>query len=62
MGRMKELDMIEPRPEPIENDEHECDDAGEPDIQICRDCKDHASFCSDCGLSGCCGANPYELD
>lgn len=42
--------------------DHECDEDGETEMSICRGCHDHASFCSICMLSGCCGAVPYELD
>jgi hypothetical protein len=37
-------------------DEHECDSHAEMDDDICRDCLEHAGFCSECGLSDCCGA------
>ncbi len=38
----------------IEEDDHECDEDGEPDIDICRSCGEHAGFCSECGASSCC--------
>lgn len=50
------------RPEPVDRDEHECNEAGSPDIDLCSDCKEHASFCSECGLSSCCGAGEYACD
>lgn len=39
----------------LPDDEHECDEDGEPDSDICPRCKEHAGFCSVCGVSGCCG-------
>ncbi len=40
----------------VETDDHECDEDGEiHEYDLCRSCKDHAGFCSVCGLSGCCG-------
>ncbi len=36
--------------------EHECDEDHEPDVDICASCKEHASFCSKCNESNCCGA------
>ena len=47
----------------VEDDtEHECDTDGSVDVDLCTDCKDHASFCSVCGLSSCCGAGAYDTD
>ncbi len=40
----------------------ECDTDGSVDIDLCTDCKDHASFCSVCGLSACCGAGQVNTD
>lgn len=44
------------------SEEHECDDERSPDVDICADCREHASFCSICETSGCCGAWAYFLD
>lgn len=33
----------------------------QPDIDICRECGEHAEFGDD-GLSNCCGARPYDAD
>lgn len=41
--------------------EHECDEDGTPDCDICSDCREHAGFCSVCDTSSCCGAGPYEV-
>jgi hypothetical protein len=35
--------------------EHECDEKGQEDIDLCRECGEHASFCSVCSGSNCCG-------
>jgi hypothetical protein len=51
----------ENKPEPAEL-EHACDEDGTPDSDICANCKDHASFCSECGLSNCCGCPAYRMD
>lgn len=40
----------------VTKDEHECDENGQPDVDICSMCKEHASFCSECRESNCCGA------
>ena len=45
-----------------DEEDHECDEHGDSDIDICDCCRDHASFCSECGLSNCCGAPPIETD
>ncbi len=37
--------------------ETSCDEDGTPDCDLCSRCKEHASFCSKCGQSGCCGAS-----
>lgn len=42
--------------------EHDCDHDGEVDSDICLGCKDHSTFCSQCGLSACCGVRPVNLD
>jgi membrane protease subunit (stomatin/prohibitin family) len=42
--------------------EHECDQDGKADIDFCTECGDHASFCSECGLSSCCGVGSYDPD
>lgn len=42
--------------------EHECDEDGNTDIDICSDCGEHSGFCSDCGLSSCCGAKTPYID
>jgi hypothetical protein len=44
------------------NDEHDCDGEGETETGICTGCKDHSGFCSECGLSECCGAPEWSLD
>jgi hypothetical protein len=44
------------------HDEHECDTEGSVDIDVCQDCGEHASFCSECGLSDCCGASEHYTD
>jgi predicted RNA-binding Zn-ribbon protein involved in translation (DUF1610 family) len=47
---------------PEHDEQHECDENGHPDIDICRGCKEHAGFCSVCGLSTCCGEPAYRPD
>lgn len=41
-----------------DTDEHECDSdgAGLQDCDLCRECGEHAGFCSVCRTSDCCGA------
>jgi hypothetical protein len=39
---------------------HECNDAESGDI--CGDCREHADFCSECGLSNCCGERSYRME
>lgn len=43
-------------------DDHECDEASSQDVDICTNCLEHSSFCSQCGLSNCCGARSPYLD
>lgn len=43
-------------------DDHECEYSGDVDCDICPSCKDHASFCEECGLSECCGTGMYYID
>lgn len=42
--------------------EHECDEGGPVDIDLCTGCGEHAGFCSICELSNCCGTRPHVLD
>ena len=42
--------------------EHECDEDGRVDIDICSECGEHAGFCSVCGQSSCCGSGSYQTD
>ncbi len=42
-----------------ETPEHECDEDQQNDIDICRECGEHAGFCSVCDLSNCCGSYPH---
>jgi len=44
-----------------EREDHTCDEEGIPDCDICADCKEHASFCSECGESNCCGAGEVSI-
>lgn len=37
------------------SDDHECDEDGQVDCDICTSCREHTSFCSVCGLNSCCG-------
>jgi len=48
--------LAEPKQEP---EEHKYT-FYEPDCDICRDCKEHAEFCEECG-SSCCGAPPVDF-
>jgi len=34
--------------------DHECDEDGEVDCDICAHCGEHSSFCSVCGMNNCC--------
>lgn len=34
----------------------------QPDIDICRECGEHAEFDEDTGESNCCGSKPYDTD
>jgi hypothetical protein len=43
-------------------EEHTCDEDGQEDIDICRGCGEHASFCSECGESSCCGTRASQPD
>jgi hypothetical protein len=54
--------LISPQIYDPEADEHECDSDSEPDCDICAGCRDHATFCSICGLSNCCGENVICVD
>lgn len=42
--------------------EHECDEDSKVDTDICTECGEHAGFCSQCGLSGCCGVGTIDTD
>lgn len=42
--------------------EHDCDTDKQVDTDICKDCGEHAGFCSVCETSECCGAYPYMAD
>lgn len=36
--------------------EHECDeDSSGDETDMCTGCGEHADFCSQCGMSNCCG-------
>lgn len=43
-------------------DKHECNEAGQPDIDLCPICREHAAFCSICGTSNCCGGGEVSAD
>lgn len=51
-----------PATTPPDDLDHECDESASPDIDLCRACGEHASYCSQCGLSNCCGSRPYMPD
>jgi hypothetical protein len=43
--------------------DHECDDLGEgEETGLCNECRDYATFCSCCQMSGCCGARECSCD
>lgn len=45
-----------------EHEEHECDNDGTVDIDLCSECGEHAGWCSICGLSSCCGTGEVYID
>ncbi len=58
--RAREIALLELKTDALvkkykEMAEHECDEDGSPDCDICGSCREHASFCSECNESNCCG-------
>ena len=60
MGNLKD-ELIEPRPENDSEPDHECNGDADVDCDICSGCSEHSGFCTECGLSQCCGDRPAEL-
>jgi hypothetical protein len=52
--------LMEPNKEDTNEPDHECDGDADVDCDICASCKEHSGFCTECGLSECCGESPVR--
>ena len=60
---MKMADFLIQKDTHPEEPDHECRDDNEgSETGLCSDCRDHASFCDTCKLSGCCAAKEQSFE
>lgn len=57
MERVGDDPCLEPRKEDDREDDHECNGDADVDCDICSACGEHSGFCTECGISECCGAS-----